>query len=140
MATLYKRASPPQHRMLRIVEGAFRDAAHVHGLEYPEHMPRSISKRAVGTLSSQWVETLAVQTPSVGDGVAKRAEPSQCSRLALVSGARRGASQLTRRSPLKKIIVHLSTQLRDIKKAGQTEKAEAFIEVLKFIHGLKNSH
>jgi hypothetical protein len=44
------------------------------------------------------------------------------------------------RSPLKKIIVHLSTQLRDIKKAGQTEKAEAFIEVLKFIHGLKNSH
>jgi hypothetical protein len=68
MASLYKRASGPQQRMLKIISGAVMNAAHAH----PEYninaqFARSVAKRAVGTLSAQMVETLAAGTPSGTD-------------------------------------------------------------------------
>lgn len=69
MATLYKRASRIQMRMLRIIEGAVRNTldAHPDICIYDEQGPidhnrfaRSIAKRAVGTLSSQLDDVLAL--------------------------------------------------------------------------------
>ncbi len=62
MATLYKRANARQKRLLRIVEGAVRNALHAHpdGYTKHDHFARSVAKRAVGTISSQWGDLLAL--------------------------------------------------------------------------------
>lgn len=70
MATLYKRANPMQKRMLRIIEGAVKNALDAHpdyGSISREKFARSIAKRAVGTLSSQLGEVLALGSASVTD-------------------------------------------------------------------------
>lgn len=60
MASLYKRATPAQARMLRIVAGAVMNAAHAHPeVIIPESFARSVAKRAAGTLTAQWPEVLA---------------------------------------------------------------------------------
>lgn len=59
MTTLYRRATPQQRRVLRIVEGAVRNAAHAHGLTLPPRFARSVAKRAAGTLTAQWPDALA---------------------------------------------------------------------------------
>jgi hypothetical protein len=52
MATLYKRASPQQKKLIRCIEGAIRDAMNCHSeIVLSEKNIRSITKRAVGTLS-----------------------------------------------------------------------------------------
>ena len=65
MATLYKRANGPQRRMLKIIEGAVKNAADAHPeFNYSPKLARSIAKRAVGTLSAQLAEVLAAPMPS----------------------------------------------------------------------------
>lgn len=60
MASLYKRATPTQVRILRIIEGAIRNTMHAHPeLVVSERHARSIAKRAAGTLSSQLGDVLA---------------------------------------------------------------------------------
>lgn len=72
MATLYKRATPAQRQMLRIIEGAVLNAHHAHPGCFPtdgrinqrpditiERFARSVAKRAVGTLSAQMLGELA---------------------------------------------------------------------------------
>lgn len=59
MVTLIKRATKRQHMVWRIVKGAVRDAAHVHGMEMPRHFCESVAKRATGTLTAQWPDVLA---------------------------------------------------------------------------------
>lgn len=55
MATLSKRASPLQEKLLRMIEGAVRNTMHAHpGLPLDDRMARSISKRAAGAISAQW--------------------------------------------------------------------------------------
>lgn len=60
MVTLYKRATPTQRQILRIIEGAIKNAgdAHPEIKQLTPRMVRSIAKRAAGTLSSQWAEVL----------------------------------------------------------------------------------
>ena len=69
MATLYKRANARQKRLLRIIEGAVHNTLHAHpdGLLDNERFARSVAKRAVGTISSQWGDLLAL-----GDAVRHR--------------------------------------------------------------------
>ena len=68
MSSLYNRASPQQRRILRIVEGAVKNALDAH----PDQMvrpnfARSVAKRAAGTLTAAWPEVLAaVIEPSDG--------------------------------------------------------------------------
>ena len=53
MTSLYKRASVRQARILKIVEGACRNAAHAHGeAVLPKNFARSVAKRAAGTLTA----------------------------------------------------------------------------------------
>ncbi len=53
MASLYKRANDRQQRVLRIVEGAVKNAADHHPeFDYSPHLARSIAKRAAGTLTA----------------------------------------------------------------------------------------
>lgn len=60
MTTLYKRATPPQQRILRIVEGAIKNAADAHEeIKVSPRHRRSIAKRATGTLTAQFAEVLA---------------------------------------------------------------------------------
>lgn len=51
MTSLYKRATPSQHRILRAVEGAVKNVADAHGLEFSPRHARSIAKRTASTIS-----------------------------------------------------------------------------------------
>lgn len=60
MTTLSKRATPRQAMVLRMIEGACRNAAHAHpGQILDDRLARSIAKRAAGTLTSAWGAVLA---------------------------------------------------------------------------------
>lgn len=72
VSSLYKRATPMQKRMLKIVEGAVINSHHAHpvGDVGIEIFARGVAKRAVGTLCSQLEQVLAErslpQSPKVG--------------------------------------------------------------------------
>lgn len=69
MASLYKRATPRQAQVLRMIEGACRNARDAHpGRPLDDMMIRSIAKRAAGTLTSQWGAVLAASERSEGEG------------------------------------------------------------------------
>lgn len=134
--------------MLRIIEGSVRDAVQAHGgVVIPEYMPRSIAKRAVGTLSSQWGDVLAAgaNSPSErgapqGDNGASRPRLSGPAggRLTSVGGRpRRVVSQSRRHHSLAKLIRDISMQLRDLKQAGEHERVAAFIDVLRMIDKIR---
>lgn len=66
MATLYKRASPQQRQILRVIEGAVRNAAHHHPeIAIPDSFARSVAKRAAGTLTALGLKELAVSRQSL---------------------------------------------------------------------------
>ena len=70
MSSLYVRANPMQARVLRIVDGAIRNAAHHHPeiIVSPQHR-RSIAKRAAGTLTAAWPDCKPCIGPAVRDSV-----------------------------------------------------------------------
>lgn len=83
MSTLSKRATPLQLQMLRIIEGAVKNAFDAHpeliGLvllddRTIERFARSVAKRAVGTLSAQMPWSLA---PEGGRQVLAEVTPSE---------------------------------------------------------------
>jgi hypothetical protein len=60
MTTLYKRATSRQLLVMRIIEGAVRDAAQAHRGETDiARLARSIAKRATGTLTAEMPDVLA---------------------------------------------------------------------------------
>lgn len=139
MVTLYKRATPSQVRILRAVEGAVKNAADAHSCDtLPRNFARSVAKRAAGTLTAQWPEVLAARL----DGPSGRADAKTCL-IAQPRGAHlikrvgRGSSQTTRRSPLPTLWKNLAAQIRPLKEAGQIERADAFVDVLKMIAALQ---
>lgn len=65
MTSLYRRATPAQGAILRIIEGATKNAADAHPeIKVSARHRRSIAKRAAGTLSAQWPEVLAANRRS----------------------------------------------------------------------------
>jgi hypothetical protein len=65
MTSLYNRATSVQERILRIVEGAVRNAAACHSeARFSHKFPRSVAKRAAGTITAQLAVTLAGSGPS----------------------------------------------------------------------------
>lgn len=116
MVTLAKRATPSQHKLLKIIEGAVLNTADAHQLPRDNKLARSIAKRATGTISSQWKELLAVSAvvaatlPSV-KGVDNIVHCRACERRAQLVKRRvrrqyqnddgtGGSSRFVRRSPL----------------------------------------
>jgi len=80
VATLIFRATPAQAKVYRMVRGAVVDAVRAHkGWSIDdERLPRSIAKRAAGTLTAGWPEVLALRAGAVSDDgpATARNEPS----------------------------------------------------------------
>lgn len=147
MVSLYKCATPSQLRILRIVEGAVRNAAHGHP-EYniPDTFARSAAKRAAGTLTAQWPDVLAAKPSEKvdvrgsqyidrADGVICRTpKASRASHRPKATG--RGSPQLHRRSPLPRLIKHLSILAGDARRSDNSERLAAIIEILRIMDKL----
>ena len=132
MTTLYKRATPSQRRLLRIVEGAVKNAADVHPQQrITDRFARSIAKRAAGTISAQWPELLAARMPSDramfqpsknGPANGSPSKPTQGERLS-------GQS----RSPFNLLYTRLGKMAGWARKAGHDGRAAAFADALRVI-------
>lgn len=137
MVSLYKRATPSQAAILRIVEGAIRNTQHAHPeLEISPQHRRSISKRAAGTLTAQMPEVLAASKPSESGGV-KPVSSRRCrSYQVAITTEWEASQQIRRRFPLRQLIKFLSQDLSAMKRTDPA-RAAAFVEVLRMIDGLK---
>lgn len=145
MSSLYRRATPSQAHVLRIVEDAVKNASDAHPeiKISPQHR-RSIAKRAAGTLTAQWPEVLAV--PRHGQIAAQPVnyDTARGARGSRVKPLGRGGSDLPRASPLgrfplRQLIREISRPIRGLKETGQTDRAEALIDVLKIISRLRGA-
>jgi hypothetical protein len=136
MASLWKRANGPQRRMLRIVAGAVIDAANAHPNAKPDkRFARSVSKRAVGTLSAQWTEVLAA--PGRASSEAKCATLADALRrkAKLRRLCKRGpAKGLIRWPPLAFAVREIGNQVGRARRTGQYEREAALIECLRIIN------
>lgn len=139
MASLHKRANPSQRRMLRIVEGAVKNAAFYHPAHFvTDRFARSIAKRAVGTLSAQWPEVLAAKGISLSPQAATEIVRSALPRGGQVTiHAERRSSHSKRRPPLDALWHRLKQQIRPLREAGENDLAEAYVEIMKTIHACK---
>lgn len=146
MTTLYRRATPSQRVLTKIIEGSIKNAldSHPGKREFTVNMVRSITKRAVGTLTANWPDVLAAKDYFLA--LSERARglmlrgpsPSKSKRL---TASKRGASQAgSRRSPLLKLHKDISRQMRFIKDSGNAERAQAMIDVMRMISNLSRNH
>lgn len=154
MASLYKRATPTQRQLLKIVEGAVLNVADAHGFQRDPRLARSIAKRAAGTLSSQWTGVLAAKPSARGDGhtclcpgPSEHSEKvsSECGRSLVVKGetvspsdgrARRVTSQISRRHPFHILLHEISKEMRHVKQSGDQSKIDTYIYMLRKIDRL----
>lgn len=126
MTTLANRASPSQSRIMRAVSGAVKNVADVHP-DWKVH-PRlagSVAKRAAGTLTAEWPDVLAAR-------LARRQE-RKFGHLLLPTPRRRPTHIGPVRPPLKSLWARLTREVGPAKHAGQTERAETLIYVLRMI-------
>ena len=140
MSSLYRRATPSQARILRAVEGACLNVAHVHpNWQMTPRMARSIAKRAAGTLTAQWPDVLAARSRSSerssGAYTNHARWPSHAAQTLKRSGW--GASNVDRRSPLPALWRQLARMVGTAKRTGHAERAETLIEVLKLIASMQ---
>jgi len=123
--------------MLKIIEGSVNNAFDAHGQVRNPRLARSIAKRATGTLSSQWGDVLALASSVSESGVVTIANShADLGPLRVKAVTRRGASHLRRRSPLVKLWKSIAMQVGSLRRSGQTERADAYVEVLKMVASL----
>lgn len=151
MTSLYKRANARQVLVLRIVEGAVRNALHAHpGQQVSERFPRSVAKRAAGTLTAQWAEVLATPFGSSDRGAAANylsAAPhgsvggfndgAAASGHLSIPNAGAGASERNRRSQLQTLWAQTAKKAGAARVNGQMERHAALVEVLQAIAALQ---
>lgn len=136
MTTLSKRASAQQQQWLRIIAGAVMNAAHAHpGSVVDEKFARGVAKRAVGTLSAQFADVLAVVAEPSGRASAEPRKPRPGAKHA-GDLRQRGRSQLAGPSPLRPVIKQVAKLIRPAKMAGDAARVEALIEVMRIIDGV----
>ncbi len=136
MSSLWKRANGPQYRMLKIVAGAVLNAAHFHpGKPVDKKFARSVAKRAVGTISSQWAGLLAA--PNKASSGAARGTPDHTARRRrayLMALCKRGPARgYDRWPPLAIAVKNISRKIRPAREAGDHARADAYVECLKII-------
>lgn len=138
MTTLSRRANPTQKRMFRIIEGAIKNAADAHPGKIDISIARSVSKRAVGTLSAQFAEVLAAREiecpPEMADD-RKIIDLRQPSIAHSAKQSKRGSPQVVWRSPLRYIWKELSWRVGEAKRQGKQERVEALVEALRIVSG-----
>ena len=145
MSSLYKRATPRQARLLRMIEGACRNAAHAHpGRPLDDKLARGIAKRAAGTISAGWPDVLAMPaawsegepdqfcSPAAGDGRQLRTAGTRSigSQRQIRS---RGTPHGSWRAPLRHLHRAIGNATGEAARNGQTEREEAFKDVLRLI-------
>lgn len=159
MSSLYKRATPGQRQILRIVEGAVLNEADAHGRPRNMKMARSIAKRAAGTLAANasvsprlaaMAGRLGQKAPSEAQGVTINHRPpcEHCGHarsrnaarvVAATSGDRAGGERhsFSRRSPLDKAWDQIKRSMWDISRSGDDARIEAARDALRAIDRLR---
>jgi hypothetical protein len=140
MASLYHRATPSQARILRAVEGAVKNASDAHPkYAVPQHMRKSIAKRAAGTLSAQWLTVLAAHSvPSESAAESGNPPPGRPALSAASRVTGRRASHLgSRRSPLPALWKRLAFMAGQARRDGQTARADAMVDMLKLVASMQ---
>lgn len=133
MTSLYKRATPSQAAILRIVEGACKNATDAHPmLEISPRHRRSIAKRAAGTLTANWPDVLAAKNALSSARAQAHFSKPKARRSQLCKAASREGGPVTP-FPVRRLIAEIAKPLSGLKANGQHDRAEAFIEVLKMI-------
>lgn len=134
MTTLSRRATRAQQTAFRIISGACRDAAQAHpDLSLDPRMIRSISKRAVGTLSAVWPAALAAPRGTSDSGarqVRSRAAPEPETRVTLREAALRPGKW---RGPLWSLHRALGYEIHLARHAGDVARAETLVEVVRCV-------
>lgn len=135
MASLYKRATPAQARVIRIVAGAVRNASHSHPeLNVPDHFARSVAKRAAGTLTAGWPEVLAARSAPSDRATCQTTNKCVHDRAQSIKPFGRGSVTIAyRRSPLVDLWADIARMIYAPKKAGNHERVQALVDVLKMI-------
>jgi hypothetical protein len=147
MSSLYKRATPRQAIVLRMIEGAVRNAVHAHPGRTidDERMARSIAKRATGTLTAQWAAVLAAprvwsdgssgyfldRSAAAGRSMVRRGRGN-----AVVGPSghdRGGAPQRSWRAPVRALHRAIGHETGRAKRSGNTEREAALIDVLRLM-------
>jgi hypothetical protein len=142
VVTLSKRATPSQRKILRVVAGAVKNVSDAHP-EYKitSYMARSIAKRAAGTLSAQWVDVLAASSMS-----SDRAGNETCCiirpqpRSDTKRAGKGSLKPLGQRPLLRHLWNDLAKKVGAAKRAGQQERVEVYIEVLKKIAKIQRTN
>jgi hypothetical protein len=145
VSSLYKRATPRQTMVLRMIEGAVRNAAHAHpGRSIDDaRIARSIAKRAAGTLTAAWPAMLAAprvwsegNTTSGPRGVATAARHVRSGGGSVVSAVthdRKGASEPGWRAPVRALQRAIGAEAGNAKCAGNSEREAALVGVLRLM-------
>lgn len=133
MATLWKRATPTQYRMLRAIAGAVMNAAHAHSLDVSKNFARSVAKRATGTLTAQWPEVLAATANRRQEG----SRDSSKSRPPRGGHSKNGLSEgdrlrLLRRSPIRTAWKCLKMEMWQVKH-GDPDIRAAYVRALRLL-------
>lgn len=139
MTSLYNRATPAQHRVLRMIEGAVKNAGDAHPeWRLTSNMARSISKRAAGTLTAHWPEVLAASVKPSERIAGSGANTQSMIRLGFqATGPKGDRRTLPRRSPLIRLWKRLAYEVGAAKRAENQLRAEILIEVLKMVAELQ---
>jgi hypothetical protein len=143
VSTLWKRASPREAKVLRIICGAVLNTSDAHPGKYKidARFARGVAKRAVGTLSAQWADVLAVELsrPSraasgnlvIGSRAGDTSSNSGLRSAQLLSRKLGGASERLRSlAPLKRAEKELARRISPARARGEIERANALIEAL----------
>jgi len=151
MTTLYKRASPGQAQALRIIAGAVLNTHDAHPGKYriDARFARGVAKRAVGTLSAQLADTLAVRIsrPSEMD-VGHHLTHIQTGDTPAISGKRpaqrgsrsmRASDNLVSLALFKRAEKALRALVNPAHSNGQQERADALIEALTVMGRLRKT-
>lgn len=124
---------PSQARIVKAVRGAVYNAAHAHPeWRFDPRFAQSVAKRAAGTLTAEWPEVLAARLArrQQRNTELRDLDRSSRGRLSHRLQALQGQPPL---HSLKLLWRSISAHVGPAKKAGQTERAETLIEVLRMI-------
>jgi hypothetical protein len=136
MTTLSKRSTPSQAKVFRIIEGAIYDAINGHpNWIIDKRFIKSVSKRAVGTLTSQWPEVLATShATEVKIKITQRPDWRAGERRRALSALR----QLPEPRYMKAIRNMIGYEAGEARRVGNIEREKAFVEVLKLMDQQQN--
>lgn len=133
MATLWKTATESQYRMLRAIAGAVKNASDAHDMGLAKSFARSVAKRAVGTLTSQWEEVLAAKSQRRQDGLRETRTPRRPRGSEISKEHSKGDRLISlRRSPIRVAWRHVKSTMW--KHKNDPAEREMRIRVLKLLH------